>query len=205
MGADLLGLTFVNKPLSRMDILCPRTSTKVRPGPHGVQGVASSNPAVPTSKNRWVSSDELLAHLFFCLPDKRDPLKVLMPRPVRHFIAMLLVLLAAPAVGADLLEIAWGADGSYEQAFNVSSAKPVEICGRLPAGTNVRWRFESDAPTEFNVHHHEGPQVHFAAKEDDSRKAEGVLQVKQDQDYCWMWTKKASPAASVRVRLDRSR
>jgi len=118
---------------------------------------------------------------------------------------MLFVLLATRAVATDLTEIAWGVDGSYEQAFSVSSTKPVEICGRLPAGASVRWRFEGDAPTEFNVHHHEGRQVHFAAKEDGSRKAEGMLEVKQDQDYCWMWTKKASPAASVRIRLDRSR
>ena len=128
-----------------------------------------------------------------------------MQRPVCHLTAVLLVLLAVPAVGADLMEIAWGADGSYEQAFSVSSTTPVEICGRLPAGASVRWRFEADAPTEFNVHHHEGRQVHFAAKEDDSRRAEGVLQVKQDHDYCWMWTRKALPAASVRVRLDRLR
>jgi len=128
-----------------------------------------------------------------------------MQRPVRHRTAMLFVLLASPAVGADLREIAWSADGRYEQTFSVLPAKPVEVCGRIPAGVSVRWRFESNAPTEFNVHHHEGRQVHFATKEDDSRRAEGVLEVTQDQDYCWMWTRTASPAASVRVWLDRTR
>ena len=128
-----------------------------------------------------------------------------MPRPVCHLVATLLVLAAAPAAAADLVQIAWGADGGYERVFSVSSAQPLEVCGRLPAGASVRWRFESDLPTEFNVHHHEGRQVHFAAREDDSRRAEGVLQVAQEQDYCWMWTRKASPAAAVRLRLDRSR
>ena len=128
-----------------------------------------------------------------------------MPRPLRHLALTLLVLLAARASGADLVQITWGADGSYERDFSVSSAQPLEVCGRLPAGASVRWRFEGDVPTDFNIHHHEGRQVHFAAREDDSRKAEGVLQVVQEQDYCWMWSRKASPAASVRVRFDRSR
>ncbi|MEO5880892.1 MAG: hypothetical protein ABIQ06_00610 [Caldimonas sp.] len=69
---------------------------------------------------------------------------------------MLAMLLAAPLVRADLLEIAWGPDGGYERAFKVPSAKPVEVCGRIPEGASIRRRFESDAPTDFNVHHHEG-------------------------------------------------
>ena len=48
MNADVLGSTIFDNPLSGKDILCPQTSANVRLWTHGVQGVASSNPAVPT-------------------------------------------------------------------------------------------------------------------------------------------------------------
>ena len=45
----------------------------------------------------------------------------------------------------------------------------------------------------------------FAAQENGSRGAEGRFEAKETQDYCWMWSRKAGPAAAVRLRLERER
>ena len=114
-------------------------------------------------------------------------------------------LLSAAGATAALAEIAWNADGVHEQAFSVGPAGAHEVCGRIDAGTRIRWRFESDAPADFNIHHHVGPQVIFAAKEEGSRRAEGRFEAKETHDYCWMWSRKAGAAAAVRLRLERER
>jgi hypothetical protein len=113
--------------------------------------------------------------------------------------------LAAASAWAGLGQIAWGPAGTHEQTFSVGPKEPHEVCGRLDAGTRVRWRFESDQPTDFNIHHHVGQDVFFAAQEDGSRAAAGRFEAKETQDYCWMWSRKAGPAAAVRLRLERER
>ena len=45
----------------------------------------------------------------------------------------------------------------------------------------------------------------YAAQENGSRGAEGRFEAKETQDYCWMWSRKAGPAAAVRLRLERER
>ena len=112
-------------------------------------------------------------------------------------------LLAAAQVQAGLTEIAWSAAGTHEQSFSVATTVPQEVCGRLGAGTRVRWHFESDHPVDFNIHHHVAQQVLFAAQEKGSRGADGRFEAKEAQVYCWMWSRKAGPAAAVRLRLER--
>ena len=124
--------------------------------------------------------------------------------PLCRLAALALLLCGAPA-GAALTEIAWNADGVQEEAFSVGPGKPHELCGRLAAGVRIRWRFESDAPTDFNIHHHVGREVFYAAREDASRGAEGRFEAKEAQDYCWMWSRKDGPAAAVKLRLERER
>ena len=113
--------------------------------------------------------------------------------------------LAAASAGAGLAKIAWGPSGTHEETFSVGPKEPHEVCGRLDAGTRVRWRFEVDQPTDFNIHHHVGRDVFFAAQENGSRGAEGRFEARETQDYCWMWSRKAGPAAAVRLRLERER
>ena len=139
---------------------------------------------------------------FHCLPRCMNRHR---PRAPHHRLAALAVLLVATSSGAAVTEIAWGSDGTNEHAFRVAAAGPHEVCGKLAAGTRVHWRFESDQPTDFNIHHHVGKDVFFAAKEDGSRGAEGRFEAKETHDYCWMWTRKAGPAAAVRLRLERER
>ena len=50
-----------------------------------------------------------------------------------------------------------------------------------------------------------GRDVLYAAQENGSRGAEGRFEAKETQDYCWMWSRKAGPAAAVRLRLERER
>ena len=113
--------------------------------------------------------------------------------------------LAASPAAAGNAEIAWSADGVHEQTYGVGPTAPQEVCGRLGVGTTIRWRFESDEPTDFNIHHHVGREVFFAAQEKGSRHAEGRFEAKEAHDYCWMWTRASAPAATVRVRLERER
>ena len=129
------------------------------------------------------------------------------PRPPsRHLrLATVALLLGAVPAWAAVTEIAWNADGVQEQAFRVGPGAPHEVCGRLAAGTRVRWHFDSDQATDFNIHHHVGKEVHFAAQENGSRGAEGRFEARQTQDYCWMWSRKAGPPAAVRLRLERER
>ena len=133
-----------------------------------------------------------------CLPRCMDRY-----RPLR--LAGLAVLLATTSAGAAVTEIAFGADGVQEQAFSVGPAGLHEVCGKLAAGTRVRWRFESDQPTDFNIHHHVGKDVFFAAQEKGSRGTEGRFEARETQDYCWMWSRKPAPPAAVRLWLKRER
>lgn len=112
---------------------------------------------------------------------------------------------AAASASAGLGTIAWSPAGSHEESFSVGPKDGHEVCGRLEAGTRVRWRFEADQPTDFNIHHHVGRDALYSARENGSRGSEGRFEAKETQDYCWMWTRRAAPPAAVRLRLERER
>ena len=59
------------------------------------------------------------------------------------------LLLGAASASAGLSKIAWSAAGTHEESFSVGAKAPHEVCGRLAAGTRVRWRFEGDQPTDL--------------------------------------------------------
>ena len=71
----------------------------------------------------------------------------------------------------------------------------MEFCAPLPAGAQVDWRYESTDATNFNIHYHEGKEVHFPSKTDNSQRGIGALEVKLTQDYCWMWTNRSKSDA----------
>jgi hypothetical protein len=99
----------------------------------------------------------------------------------------LLVLLAggfAPARAADIVTIQWAADGRFSQDLALPAAKFVELCGKIPPGAKVQWRFESGRPLSFNIHYHDGPKVHYPARQDGVAQASGVLEVQAPQDHC---------------------
>ena len=107
------------------------------------------------------------------------------------------------AARADVVDIAWDANGRFERSLNVAPAKFAEVCGKLPAGLQVRWDFESATPLDFNVHYHVGKEVVFPAKLTAVAAAKDVLDTKVDQDYCWMWSNKSEAAVTIKVTLRR--
>lgn len=121
-------------------------------------------------------------------------------------LAVPLVLLSLGlAARAELGDIEWTAEGTSAHEFQVAPGKFAEWCGNLQRGDKVQWAFEAAAPLNFNVHYHEGKAVHFPAKQEGVAKAEGVMEVAIDQDYCWMWTNKSSVPVSLKASLNRSR
>jgi hypothetical protein len=114
-----------------------------------------------------------------------------------------LAFAALAHAGAD--EIRWDAQGHAAQEFKVLPGKFAEWCGKLQRGDKVQWRFEAMAPLDFNVHYHEGPDVRFPSRLAGLPRAEGVLEVAQDQDYCWMWTNSSAQAVQLKALLSRAR
>ena len=121
---------------------------------------------------------------------------------MRALLFVLLLTLAAPSY-AELIEIAWDGQGGFERQVRIAPKGFVELCGRLRPKETVRWQFEADAATSFNIHFHEGKAVRYPAKEEGVSKSRGVLEVKSEQDYCWMWSNPSGRQTTMTVRLDR--
>ena len=104
---------------------------------------------------------------------------------------------------ADVVDVSWDETGRFETQQSVAPGKFAEVCGTLMPGQAVAWSFTADRPMDFNVHYHAGKQVVFPAKQDGASRAEGLLEVRLRQDYCWMWTNKGASPARVRLTLKR--
>ena len=126
-------------------------------------------------------------------------------RPARATVWVLAAIAfgALTTARADVVDIAWDANGRFERSLNVAPAKFAEVCGKLPAGLKVRWDFESGTPLDFNVHYHVGKEVVFPSKLTAVSAAKDVLDTKVVQDYCWMWSNKSASSATVTVKLQR--
>ncbi len=115
---------------------------------------------------------------------------------------LLCAALLVPALArAQLVDIAWDAQGGFKRELRAEAGKFVELCGKLGSDTKVDWRFDADASTNFNIHYHEGKAVQFPSKEDGVRTSQGTLVAKSEQDYCWMWSNKTAAPVSVRVEM----
>ena len=118
-------------------------------------------------------------------------------------LAALAVAVIAIDARAELVEIAWDNAGRFETAVSLAPGKFAEVCGKLAQGQSVAWSFKGDRPMNFNIHYHEGKQVVFAAKQDAAVDAQGKLDVRLSQDYCWMWTNKTDLPAKFLLVLMR--
>ncbi|MBC7954931.1 MAG: hypothetical protein H7Y33_03545 [Cytophagales bacterium] len=122
---------------------------------------------------------------------------------------LLLVATAATAAAfasiahAQVIELEWDAQQQFIRSLDVAPGKFVEVCGKLTPPAKVEWQFEAGTPLNFNVHYHEGKEVRFSANKDAQVKLEGELQVKTEQDYCWMWSNKSPAASPLTLRLRR--
>ena len=122
----------------------------------------------------------------------------------RHLhLAVLVAAVIAIDARAELVEIGWDKAGRFETTANGAPGKFAELCGRLDKGQSVAWSFKADLPLNFNIHHHEGKQVVFPAKQDAAVDAQGKLDVSLSQDYCWMWTNKTDLQAKFLLVLMR--
>ncbi len=109
--------------------------------------------------------------------------------------------LVAPLAKAQLVEVHWDAAGRFEHKTSIPVGKFLEVCGSLKPGLKVDWKFVGSAPTNFNIHYHEGKEVRFPAKEDGVRQSDGTLSVAAAQDYCWMWSNKGPGDMTVAIEL----
>ena len=105
---------------------------------------------------------------------------------------------------AQIVPVEWDATGHFSKELPVQAGKFVEVCEKLPKGAKVAWSFDSAVPLDFNIHYHEGKEVHFPAKKSHVSKEAGTLTAPLEQDYCWMWSNKGSAEASLRFKLAKS-
>lgn len=117
-------------------------------------------------------------------------------------LAFALSIFANGAV-ADIVEIAWDANGRFERTLEVAPGKFAEACGKLAAGVKVQWHFAASTPLDFNVHYHLGKDVVYPSKLSAVPAARDTLITKSEEDYCWMWTNQSAAAATVKFILQR--
>lgn len=113
------------------------------------------------------------------------------------------LLTALPVARADVVDINWSGDGRFAHEGTVAAGKFAEVCGKLLAGTSVRWDFEASMPLDFNVHYHVGKEVVFPSKLAAMARAKDTLQTSIAQDYCWMWSNKSAKPATLTLNLQR--
>ena len=116
---------------------------------------------------------------------------------------LLLSLAFATSSAAELIDIEWGAAGTFSRTVVVPPAKFAEVCGALAPGESVRWSFASDRPLDFNVHYHVAKEVRYPAKRDAVAAFHGRLDVSERQTYCWMWSNRAASEARLQLTLAR--
>lgn len=112
------------------------------------------------------------------------------------------MLLALPqAALAELVPVQWDATRKFSKELPIQPGKFVEVCEKLAEGAKVDWSFEAAAPVDFNVHYHQGKEVHFPAKKAQVAQDRGTLVVTLNQTYCWMWTNKGTAPAKLQFKL----
>ena len=115
--------------------------------------------------------------------------------------ALVAILTLALSAGAQPVSVQWDAQGRYEKTLQVAPGDFLELCEHLPARSSVAWTFDADGPMDFNVHFHEGKDVHYPAKKNGVQKDTGTLSVSLEQDYCWMWSNESQDKRALHLQL----
>lgn len=118
-----------------------------------------------------------------------------------HLVAFAATAALALPLRADIIDIRWGPNGTFDRELSIAPGKFAEVCGKLAKGSSVDWRFDGSGPLDFNIHYHVGKDVVFPAKANGVATSSGALSAKVDQDYCWLWRNKAGEAVSLRLAL----
>lgn len=110
-------------------------------------------------------------------------------------------LLATTPARAELINIEWDGQGSFQRTLQVAPGKFAEVCGKLSQGQTIGWSFMSPTALNFNVHFHEGKKVVYPERKNEVTQLSGELKVPMDQDYCWMWSNKGPENVSLTLQL----
>lgn len=78
-----------------------------------------------------------------------------------------------------------------------------ELCFDLAAGEAVHYRFDADAPLDFNLHWHRDREVFYPVKRDAVRTVEGRFRAESGETYCLMWTNRGAAPVPLRARVER--
>ena len=125
---------------------------------------------------------------------------------MKRLSALLLAIGCGTAgAAAQVVDIAWTAEGRFAHATTLAPKELLEICGKLPKGSRVAWSFEANAPAEFNIHVHQGKDVIYPTRLDRVERAEGVQTFDAEPAHCWMWTNKSGKAMQIRAELRQER
>jgi hypothetical protein len=119
-----------------------------------------------------------------------------------HLLALAL-LAAVPAARAEIVDLAWDGHGRFEHVATLAPGRFIELCGPLAKEQSIAWSFKAERPLDFNIHYHAGDKVVYPARRKSVAALDGRLDVKLDQDYCWMWSNKSPQPAALRVMLAR--
>lgn len=123
-------------------------------------------------------------------------------KPPALLSAALLLALSHAAV-AEMVPVQWDAGGQFAKEMPVAPGKFVEVCEKLAAGSKVGWSFEASNPVDFNIHYHEGKDVHYPARKAQVTRDEGTLAATPPQTYCWMWSNKGKAPLTLQFRLEK--
>lgn len=121
----------------------------------------------------------------------------------RLALAALLSLPAAAFSAAEVVTIDWGSNQRFDLQREVAPGQVLEVCGALLGGQGVQWQFTSSQPVAFNIHHHIGRQVFYAAKRHQTRGLTQRFVPPEANTYCWMWTAPPKTATNVVLTLRR--
>lgn len=102
---------------------------------------------------------------------------------------------------ASLVDLKWDQQGRFQHRGEIKAGGILEVCGKLSAGTKIDWQYQSAKPVDFNIHFHEGKKVTLPVKYQARDTAAEQFEVKQSQDYCWMWSNKSKEAVTLDLSL----
>jgi hypothetical protein len=122
---------------------------------------------------------------------------------MNHFMLSLMLLAPYVDASAEVVDIAWDAQGRFVHEAPVEPGKFAEICGKLKKGEAIAWRYDGSAALDFNIHYHVDKTVIYPVRKPTAKAARGQLRAALDQDYCWMWTNKGAQAVVLKVALRR--
>jgi hypothetical protein len=109
---------------------------------------------------------------------------------------------ASLAAAAGLAATPTPPESSGDRSERIAPGQIVEWCTDLAKGQRAQYRFEADAPLDFNIHAHEGDKVIYPVKRNGARRA-GPAQfvAPSGTGWCWMWANTGKRETEVRYAI----